>query len=262
MSLNDTMKHIQNFFGLFMSMKLPFFSIDTLFHLGSLNKDLASNNSYEGNALSASTCPEAWQSIARLGGAQCYQLSKPGALFLDIQALLNNSSLEKRLLKYGKEQGLIEFKEVYEISTVDCETDKIMTSRHTSYEEATSEMDEDGTLSMKKDWVETPLLIERTNQKRVLSANDPRVLLGSAYAEHLAQQGFEVDGVFYDQAYAPERLSAPAFGIIPSKIDSFSKASVPMPKDVSNVRSVGKDKLISLSSPKTPDHGHQSDISP
>lgn len=227
-------------------MKLPVFSIDKIYHLGSLDSSKRSALSYEGHTLSASTCPEAWEKIARLGGNPCHKLEKKGALFLDVESLLNNTALEKRLLKFGKDNGFIELRNIYEISWYDEEMEDTMSFRCLSSEEAFNEMDEDRSMKELSEWIETPLLLERTSQSRKVSASNPRQLLAVLYAEHLSEKGYPLDGVFMDHQYAPDHLSAPAFGILPGKLKSFAVDVVPMPEDIPDVRSVGKDHRLDI----------------
>jgi hypothetical protein len=64
---------------------LPLVCYPKVFHVGSLNaQDKGrAGNSYEGNGLSVSLHPEEWTQIARLGGGQTFQLTKPTGSFLD-----------------------------------------------------------------------------------------------------------------------------------------------------------------------------------
>lgn len=229
-------------------MKLPVFSVDKIYHLGSLDSSKKSDLSYEGHTISASTCPEAWEKIAKLGGEPCYQLKKQGALFLDVESLLNNTSLEKRLLKFGKDHGLIELRDVYEISWFDDEMEDTMCFRCLSSEEAFNEMDEDRSMKKLSEWVETQALIDKTKQNRSVSASNPRQLLAIAYAEFLSDEGYPVDGVFLDHEYDPSRLSAPAFGVLPGRLQSFEKEITAMPDDIPDARFAGKDLILDLTS--------------
>lgn len=231
-------------------MKLPTFTIDRLYHIGALDSRKKSDLSYEGHCLSASLCPNAWQSIAKIGG-DCHQLHKPGAIFLNVTSLLNNSALEKRLLKFGKDHGYIELAEVYELSWYDDEFEETMSFRVRTMDEAfyESEDREDMNIKPMKDWVETQGLLDKTLQKRSLDSSDPRSLLAVAYAEHLAEQGHPIDGVFMDHLYEPHNLSAPAFGILPSKLTDYSVSIVPTPDEIVDARLKGKDQFLDLSKP-------------
>lgn len=232
-------------------MKLPVLTIDTLYHVGALNSEAKSNLSYEGHCLSVSLCPNAWQTIAKIGG-DCHQLHKSEAAFLNVTSLLNNSALEKRLLKFGKDQDYIELAEVYELSWYDDEFEETMSFRVRTMDEALYESEdrEDMNIKPMKDWIETQRLLDRTLQRRSLGSSDPRSLLAVAYAEHLAEQGHPVDGVFLDHVYEPHNLSAPAFGILPSKLKDYSASIVPIPDDIVDVRIKGKDQFLDLSTPQ------------
>lgn len=246
-------------------MKLPIFNIDTLYHIGTLDSERKSALSYEGHCLSVSLCPNAWQSIAKIGG-DCHQLTKPKASFLNATSLINNSSLEKRLLKFGKDHGYIELAEVYELSWYDDEFEDTMSFRVRTMEEALYETEdrEDMEIAPKKDWVETQALLDKTAQKRSLSSADPRELLVVAYADHLAEQGHPIDGIFMDHLYEPQSLSAPAFGILPSKLSDFSVEVVPTPEDVIDVRAKGHDQFLDLNKalPKSEKTRESSSLTP
>lgn len=243
-------------------MKLPIFRVNDLYHLGSMDSEQRSGRSYEGHCLSASLCPNAWQSIARIGG-DCHKLSKPDATFLNIPEMLNNSSLEKRLLKFGKDQGFIQLSEVYELSWEDCETEDLITTRVRTHDEALEEMFCNEDMEMKKmmDWIETSKLLEATKQTRTLSAANPRDLLAVAYADHLAEKGYPIDGIFMDHKHDPLSLSAHAFGILPSKISEFTCEQTPIPDDVENVRVCGADAILDISKLSAPKPSNHKDLS-
>jgi hypothetical protein len=225
-------------------MKIPVFTINKLYHNGSLNPDDKNPFSNEGQCLSASVCPSAWISITRKHG-ECHEMNKNDAKFFDILKFKNNSSLEKRLLKYGKDNGLIEFKKIYEHEFYSGDLDEDMIERSFSKD---PNWDDDST-SEKMDWVGTPLLFEKTGSKmKDDSPEDPRDILAICYAENLSLKGdYDIDGIFFDHEYDPIALSAPAFGIFPHKIKEFDIKVTNEPENFENVRVAGKDDFISPS---------------
>lgn len=72
-------------------MRVPVLELPTVFHIGTLDPALRGahhhSTSQEGAGLSVSLCPAAWRRIARLGGTPLQQLSREGALFLDLHGM-------------------------------------------------------------------------------------------------------------------------------------------------------------------------------
>lgn len=223
-------------------MKLPIFTINKLYHNGNLNPEEKNSFSNEGQCLSASVCPSAWISITRKYG-ECHELTKKDAKFLDILQFKNNSSFEKRLLKFGKDNGLIEFGKVYEHHFYSGDLEQDMVERSLVKNEDWNKDD----IVEKMDWICTDALIEKTGHKsKNIDAKDPRDLLAICYAEHLSLKGdYDLDGVFFDHEYDPVTLSAPAFGIFPHKIKEFKTEVTNAPENVENVRLVGTEAYLS-----------------
>lgn len=98
-------------------MLLPTLQVDALFHVGLLDISQKKPESYEGNCLSVSLCPEAWRDIARLRG-DCFRLAKPGAQFLDVNAFLDSPSGKNTLLRYGEQEGLISERTIFKVKFV------------------------------------------------------------------------------------------------------------------------------------------------
>lgn len=222
-------------------MKLPIFTIDKLYHVGNLNPTEKQSFSNEGQCLSASVCPFAWISIIRKNG-QYHELEKPKAKFLDIVQFKNSSSLEKRLLKFGKEEGLIEYAKVYEHHFHSGDLDEDMVQRSLKKED---EWDNDDIVE-KMDWIGTALLAEKTgHDSKHIEAKDPRDLLAICYAEHLSiNEKYDLDGIFFDHEYDPIALSAPSFGIFPHRIKDFSSKVVKELPNIDNVRTVGYEGFL------------------
>lgn len=222
-------------------MKLPIFTIDKLYHVGNLNPKEKQSFSNEGQCLSASVCPFAWISITRKNG-QYHELGKTNAKFLDILQLKNNSSLEKRLLKFGKEEGLIEYAKIYEYHFYSGDLDEDMTQRALKKE---NEWDDDDIVE-KMDWIGTALLAEKTgHDQKYIDAKDPRDLLAICYAEHLSiNKKYDLDGIFFDHEYDPIALSAPSFGIFPHRLKEFSTSIVQELPNIENVRTVGREDFL------------------
>ncbi len=76
-------------------MQISLLTLDTCYHLGSLDPDDRGEQgeSHEGHLLSVSTCPLAWRSIARLGGRKLHGINKADGStirFVDVLAASKN----------------------------------------------------------------------------------------------------------------------------------------------------------------------------
>ena len=106
-------------------MKLPVIAFDTVYHLGTLDPSLrgkeggaVGGDSQEGHLLSVSTCPDAWRSIARIGGVDLHAMTiQEGgpALFFDIHALNDpeHTRLRETIERFGAEEGLTQSKALW-----------------------------------------------------------------------------------------------------------------------------------------------------
>ena len=222
-------------------MKLPVFKISKTYHNG--NIDIKENFPFsnEGQCLSTSICPSAWISITRKFG-ECHELTKENAKFFDVISFNNNSASEKKLLKYGKDNGLIEKVKIYEHHFYSVDRDEDMVERSLTKDNSWDNDD----IFVKYDWIGTSQLALKTNtESKEQNIGDPREILAICYAEHLSLTGeYDLDGIFLDHVYDPIAMSAPAFGIFPHKLDEFKNRIVKEPDNVKNVRSVGKDDFI------------------
>lgn len=112
----------------------PLIEHSQVYHLGQLDKSAKGSThngtSYEGNGLSVSTCPQAWQAIARLGGVPAWSVApvdaattgdsgseqddQPTIKFLDVHAL--TAQQIEAIEQWGVEQGLCEQASAVELS--------------------------------------------------------------------------------------------------------------------------------------------------
>lgn len=84
-----------------------------LYHVGSMDINKKSRHSYEGNGLSVSICPSAWEAIARISSSKVWKLEKENMKLLDYYEVprevydsitkwgINNGYLEEVYGRYG-----------------------------------------------------------------------------------------------------------------------------------------------------------------
>lgn len=80
-----------------------------LYHVGSMDIKKKSRHSYEGNGLSVSICPSAWESIARISNSKVWKLEKEDMKLLDYYEVPRE--VYDSITKWGIENGYLE--EVY-----------------------------------------------------------------------------------------------------------------------------------------------------
>ena len=80
-----------------------------LYHVGTMDINKKSRHSYEGNGLSVSMCPSAWESIARIGSYEVWKLEKDNIKLLDYYSIPKDAY--DSITNWGVENGYLE--EVY-----------------------------------------------------------------------------------------------------------------------------------------------------
>ena len=204
---------------------------EKLFHVGCLDPRHRRDESHEGECLSASTCPEDWTKIARLGGNPVLQLHRPGALFLDAHALTR--AMEDALMAEAVEAGILEAITLWSVWRFDEEMDSWITMPCLSREEAEDEVDFH---DLEETRAPTPDgdPIEEVRGHVLTEAGQealgPRFSASPAMARdaallwlaiRLAADHADVCGVFWDDEHAPERWSAPRHAILPERLDGW-----------------------------------------
>ena len=106
---------------------LPVVSLPKVWHIGTMKqaeKAMQWKSSYEGAGLSVSVNPDAWESIAELGGSPWWQLARadkaPGR-FLNLYATKGNS--RKALVEMATSKGWLVRGERFKVSYPDPETE-------------------------------------------------------------------------------------------------------------------------------------------
>jgi len=223
--------------------KINLIELDHVYHVGTLNvcdRQRNYGNSLEGDCLSVSLCPHAWQEIAKLGSYDLHRLSKQPGRFLDVITIKNNPEEFSQIAAWAISEGLVQRKTVFRAWSFDEETEDWSYLLAETKEAAISEINLDDDLNFDPDepGPDGRLLVEPfdilagtqtlwTQVGATLGpADDASDLILIAFAKSKAADvlGFEIDGVWWNEEYAPERLSAPRGGIFPEALQSWSSA--------------------------------------
>jgi hypothetical protein len=215
--------------------------IDTLYHLGTFDPTQKRAHSYEGHALSVSKHPDAWRKIASLGGLPKHQLHNPNGQFLDFHRAKRDKKFMATVYQWGKQQGYVTDATVYHVSWHDEELDQEVSmsfddyqraleeagyDSHEEYQQVLKEL-EQGQIS-KEDFdqeyrkikaVKQPVMTPKLAQVIGWAKSEPNMTTDAlllAYAETM-----EVDGVWWNDQYDPDRYSAPRGGILPGKLANW-----------------------------------------
>lgn len=211
---------------------------ERVLHIGTLNIGDRSRNyrsSYEGNCLSVSVTPHAWQQIAKLGGYDLHELTKEGGRLVDVHAVRNSDDFAE-IVAWAKANGLVEDREVFK--GWECnEDDEWAYTYFASEQAALEELDMDGEYDGK---------ISRMPHPRGHKAIEPVTILGGTAAlsqivgrdfdvteaadDYLimayAHQEMDVDGVWWNEDYDPDGYSAPRGGIFPNKVAEWTASEI------------------------------------
>jgi len=205
---------------------LPVVELDTVYHVGTLDPadkgTCGSTRSYEGHALSVSSCPAAWERIARIGGSW-WELHRPAGAFLNAHEL--EPEQRQQIADWAVEHGLARRARCFTVSRYDADFDDeramSFSSRREAIEEAVDVIAEDNP--------EEPTareLINRVGVGETLTGLEPLDrLLGFSAGEdcfdycllaYVETERPELDGVWWWDSYG--YLSAPRGGILPRSL--------------------------------------------
>jgi hypothetical protein len=200
-------------------------NFSVLYHIGTLNieeKYKVHSQSQEGHGLSVSQCPDAWRSIARLGGNPLWRLTRDGNTFLDYHYL---SDEEQQVIQnWGLESGWVALKKVWVASYYDDEAECArffyVDSKEDALNELGCESEEDFDEGQSVEEKTVPGTTQRLNDYIGFKVDDVEVpdMLALAYADHV----LHLDGVFWDDYLDPVGLSAPRAVIFPEKLVAWT----------------------------------------
>lgn len=201
-------------------MHLQAATFDHLIHVGLMDDALKRAGSQEGACLSVSRHPDAWQSIAHIGGPQ-WVISASGRdlRMLDVLALTPDQT--EQISKWGQSQGLIQPATHYLVDYDDGETGETYQMVFASRAEALAEADGDLHLVHEKAaWNALPGL-ERWAGGRAYATQAWEYLL-VAYADRAGW-----DGLWWDENLDVPALSAPRGGVCPSALQRLNAELAP-----------------------------------
>lgn len=199
-------------------MKIPLVITSSLWHIGDLqNNTQGQRQSFEGNLLSASACPNAWMGIARLGGGKYYSLEHETFLLNLTEALHDDQCQHLRLVveKWATEQRYIKQGTIYVVPYEDCEADEADSLREMHFcneEEALAEADGYGVEVEARSTLLATQLLLKLHGLSDDSASSGLEFAMIEWARQNLQQSM-VRGVYWDERLDELALSAPRAGL-------------------------------------------------
>lgn len=210
-------------------MKIPLVIASELWHVGDLDKNTqGERQSYEGNLFSASACPNAWASIARLGGKQ-YALQAETMLVDMISALKDDQYEHLRLevIRWATANRLIEHGVVYVVTYEDSEADPDNCLREIHFEtegdalveaQSLGEMDSSVEMETRSVYLATETLLKIHGLRRDSASSGLELALIEWARAHLSSRANSlVKGVYWDEKLDELGLSAPRAGMFSTK---------------------------------------------
>lgn len=181
--------------------------LDETYHVGTLAPGHRKALSYEGEGLSVSVHPEDWSQIARLGGAPTWVLRRPDGQPLRFVSWHDLDEVTRdRVRDWGAERGWVEQRQVWMASYYDEEWDGRASFSCATEEAAHAEVedyeDHDAAVESVLVWRPTTTFPDA----RISADDEPSDVLLAAY---LREQRPDLDGVWWEDDYDPDRLSCP-----------------------------------------------------
>lgn len=215
--------------------------INSVYHVGTMKPENLGLNSgsgsLEGRCLSVSQCPHAWTQIAKLGGNDLFELSKTGGRFLDVISVLNDPKLHTEITNWAISNGYAKRTTAFRVWTDDDESGEWSYFTVGTRKEAIHEIninddpsfnpDVDGpgggpriepidiVAGTEKLWIESGAKLPAAQDASDL------IILVFAAKEGKPRFGVDLDGVWWNENFDPDRLSAPRGGIFPERIQDW-----------------------------------------
>lgn len=191
-------------------MDLPVTSIERVWHVGDMDLSSKSSFSLEGNGLSVSQHPDAWEQIAQLGGAPWWALCKPSASFCDAIELSTEQQAE--ITRWGIESGWVELVDRFRVSYFDEELEDEVYY----YTSDATDADEGEEVAAVQVISPTPSMTTRLSVHCDADVGCFDLLL-SLYVEDET----DLDGIWWYEELDPARYSAPRGVIVPTRLDGW-----------------------------------------
>lgn len=210
------------------NLEIPILRANELFHWGTMDiSNIApKNNSFEGNNLSLSHCPDEWLGLLKPDpNRKLFEFTKKGSgKFVNIIDVLysgTHQELKMNFLAIALKKQLIISEKVIQYEYCD-DNDETVKRFFKNEKELIAEIgDED----FWKDSIEevtvysaTPLLIEKLGLEPTLGFCNG---LEYAIIEILRTQENDIDGILWDHTFDPNNYSLPLFCIFPEKIKEW-----------------------------------------
>jgi hypothetical protein len=197
------------------------FAAGGLYHIGALDPaDKGCRGpSHEGNGLSVSTHPDAWEAIARLGGQPWWRLRRAGNRFLDAHAL--TAAQRSPLAGWAVREDLACWTRAWRVTWHDEELNQQRTFSCLDPDAAAAEAaDLGGQVTHAIELAAT----ERLHQ-RVGGWQDPGLTWDHVLIAYAAAVG--LDGVWWDEELDVAALSAPRGVIVPPRLPAWTAERAP-----------------------------------
>lgn len=198
-------------------LPVPEYRPKKLTHIGSLNPAEKGSWSLEGQGLSVSRHPEAWGRIARLGGP-VWTVAIRNPRFLDYHQL--TAEQKQAITEWGITRGFVEERPAFRHT---CWDDEWEQERYTDYldrDEAEEEAEySEGEIAEVTALVATAEFPDTTVKPGTDGVEE---ILATVWVSHTAH---EFDGVWWEDDYDPELLSAPRGVIVPRAIPLWVKSA-------------------------------------
>lgn len=203
----------------------PLARIPRVTHIGTLNPAHKGNrgDSHEGEGLSVSRHPEAWEAIAQLGGFPWWESESQHLRFLDGHRFLERA--RTALETWGIREGWVTPGQAHVVGWLDLETEERRSAWFPTLPEAQAEHalleedpDSEATLGTWATVIPTPKLMAFMGHHRAVALT-PSVFddLATAWAHDQ-----KLDGVWWADRLDPDSLSAPRGVVFPERVDSLS----------------------------------------
>lgn len=200
--------------------RLPILEFPELFHVGKFKDGIQKYESHEGPLLSTSLHPQEWSEIARLTG-DTYKITKKNKDPFKLIDVIQVKTLGKNLINWGVEKELV-ILDTLSWWIVPCDSNEDGNTRYcwsqTPEECRDYEIEEDPI--QKPVYLPSEILQKFWNQRQINSKskitpwNTYENLLG--FLVCIDRQNNPIDGLYWEENFQPELLSAPRAGLIPT----------------------------------------------
>lgn len=216
----------------------PVKSFKKLWHVGTMDISKKRPDSHEGQGLSVSTHPEAWEKINEFTAGAHWELTKPGNRFFDFHSM--NKTQKEQLIAWGVEQGYVRPQVKWRTYKRDEDGSSLGYFEFDTLEEALEEAgyktieeaDEDD-VKIKKDFKglsPTPKFYTKMGEK--FSQAFVLDFLAIVYAEDV----LHLDGVWWADRLNVSKYSAPRGVIFNSMLSSWKAVNTSLTESLNNHR--------------------------